>query len=116
MTDSEYEFLKIKAAVTGLSMQSYISKAVQNSVISSQELTDQVKEICATIHDMDRQLKGIANNINQLAHIANATGLPQSYEQIRSLTDNIEIIRREQNKEWLFLRQLIEDHEIPTQA
>ena len=116
MTDSEYESLRYKSAIAGLSMQEYLTKAVQNSVITSQELNDQLKDICLIMRDIDRQLKGVATNINQMAHISNATASLSSSENLTRLVANIEELRKEQNKEWLYLRQLIEAHEIPMKA
>ena len=66
ISTEQYYTLKAKALEAGITISECIRRCVMNSVIQ-QRLTPE-------IHDHIRKLCGMANNLNQIAHKANAQG------------------------------------------
>jgi hypothetical protein len=68
MATDEYGSLKAKSSEAGINQSEYIRQCIQTSFIKQRLTPELVNHI--------RQLSGMANNINQIAHKANATGYP----------------------------------------
>jgi len=79
VTEKEYERIKKKAANTTLKMEPFIRTCLTNKPI----------EPLPPVNWMDavRQMSGIANNINQIAHVANIskTVSEESISEIKEL-------------------------------
>lgn len=63
--------------------------------------------ISNTFADMMRQLRGLATNVNQIAHIANGTGQLPVVVALEKLGKEIEKLRSEEERRWQSIRQLI---------
>ena len=113
VTESEYEMVVSKAKKTGLSIQGYLIRAMKESVITSDETNTILTDMAAQIKDADRQLKGIAVNINQMAHSVNAGLQTVDIERLKIMVCEIDSNRKEQDKRWQFLRSLIEARAVP---
>ena len=100
MNDAEYDQLLLKVAESGVSIQSYmVSAALGVHLTTAQEmaaLNDQNRLFA----DMDKQLRGMGTNINQLAHTANATGSLPSRSQLKGLSDDVSELRKEIGNIW----------------
>ena len=66
MAMDEYGSLKNKAHEAGINQSEYIRQCIQASVVKQHITPELMNHI--------RQLSGMANNINQIAHKANAAG------------------------------------------
>ena len=64
LSPKEKEHLKAQAAACALKMEPYIRKLIMGSVIRPRPPDEYVKLL--------REINAIGNNINQIAHIANA--------------------------------------------
>ena len=64
LTEKEHKRLKEKAAACALKMEPYIRKLIMGSVIRPRPPDEYVKLL--------REINAVGNNINQIAHIANA--------------------------------------------
>lgn len=64
LSQKEKEHLKAQAAACALKMEPYIRKLIMGSVIRPRPPDEYVKLL--------REINAIGNNINQIAHIANA--------------------------------------------
>jgi len=64
MATEEWNTLKAKALDAGITISDCIRRSIVNAIIK-QRLTSE-------IHDLIRKLCGMANNLNQIAHKANA--------------------------------------------
>lgn len=68
MAMDEYGSLKAKSHEAGINQSEYIRQCIQVSIVKQRLTPELMNHI--------RQLSGMANNINQIAHKANAAGYP----------------------------------------
>jgi predicted DNA binding CopG/RHH family protein len=66
MASDEYDSLKAKAHEAGINQSEYTRQCIQASIVKQRITPELMNHI--------RQLSGMANNINQIAHKANAAG------------------------------------------
>ena len=107
MTDYEREYLNNMVEESGLSMQTFIIRAIKGAVIRPSDEIIVLKEISKTFADHERQLRGMATNINQLAHIANAQGDLPTEQQLVKISQLISDYRKESEEVWLLIRSSI---------
>ena len=107
MSDEEYTFLQGRLSQTGQTQQSYILNAIRGATIASLEEVKELQKLNKAFADMMRQLRGLATNVNQMAHIANGTGELPVVVDLEKLGKNIEGFRKEEESRWQLIRQLI---------
>ncbi len=107
MNDTEYDDLQNKVKESGLTQQSYIISAIKGSTIASSEEISVIKDISRSFADQDRQLRGLATNVNQMAHVANGQGLLPTVEKLDEISDKILEFRKEDDRRWLLIRQSV---------
>ena len=107
MSDEEYTFLQERLSLTGQTQQSYILNAIRGAKIVSEEEVKELQNMNKGFADMMRQLRGLATNVNQMAHIANGTGELPVVVALEKLGRNIEKFRKEEERRWQSIRQLI---------
>lgn len=107
MTDYEREYLDNMVEESGLSIQTFIIRAIKGAVIRPSDEIIVLKEISKTFADHERQLRGMATNINQLAHIANAQGDLPTKQQLAKISQLISDYRKESEEIWLLIRSSI---------
>lgn len=107
MNDAEYNVFQNKVKESGLTQQSYIISAIRDSNITSAEELEVIKDISKNFADQDRQLRGIATNINQMAHVANGQGLLPTVEKMDEIADMILEFRKEDDNRWRLIRQSV---------
>ena len=84
MATQEYISLKSKARLAGITLSEYVRQAIEKSEVKQRLSPEHLGHI--------RQLSGMANNINQIARKANATGFTEVYGELQNTTvqlDNI---------------------------
>ena len=107
MNDAEYDALQDKVKESGLTQQSYIISAIRGSSITSAEELAEIKEINKEFAEHDRLLRGMATNVNQMAHVANGKGLLATAEKLEELSDKIIDVRKEDDNRWRLIRQSV---------
>lgn len=107
MSDEEYRFLQGKVTESGLSQQSYIIRAIKGATITSSDEIAVLKEISKSFADLVKQLRGLATNVNQMAHIANAQGILPVTNELIQASSKISFYREECEKLWLLIRSSI---------
>ena len=107
MSDTEYDSLRNKVCESGLSQQSYIISAVLDSSVTSSDTIDVLKSISRTFAGVEQQLRGLGTNINQMAHIANGTGMTPSARELEHISDQVAEYRKECNSVWQSIRSSI---------
>ncbi len=88
LNSDEYLKLKRDAKTTGLKMEPYIRSLIMNTEIQPRPPDEYFKLI--------REINAIGNNINQIAHIANANGsigMSKINAAVKMVDDIMDIIR-----------------------
>lgn len=82
-TDEEYAALKGKADIAGMKMEPFVRQLVEGYTIKPRPPDSYVR--------LSQQVAAVGNNLNQLAHIANATGKvsDHSLQQAQQLMEEI---------------------------
>ena len=109
MTDAEYAAIQERINESGRTQQSYILNAALTTQVSSAEEISALKKLSVSFSDLVRQLRGIATNINQMAHLANRSGTLPSARELSRIYEQIANYREESEKLWLSIRSLITD-------
>ena len=107
MSDSEYDSLRDKVRESGLSQQSYIISAVLDSSVTTSDTIDVLKRISRTFAGVEQQLRGLGTNVNQMAHIANGTGIIPSARELEHISDQVTTYRKECDQVWQSIRSSI---------
>ena len=85
MNDEEYNAFRKRVIESGVSQQRFI-------------------EISRTFEDYVRQVRGMATNINQMAHVANGKGMIPQETELKKLAATVEGIGKESEKIWRSIR------------
>ena len=107
LNDKEYADLQAKVNESGLTQQSYIISAIRKAVIPSADEVSVLRDMENTLENYERQLRGIATNINQMAHIANGHGFIPEEAALENIADQITGFRKENNELWLSIKSSI---------
>lgn len=107
LSPDEYKLLQDKIDESGLTQQSFIINAIKGATIASSKELDVQKDISKSFSDLVRQLRGLATNVNQMAHIANGQGIIPSTETLNKTSYEINEFRKECEDIWQLIRLLI---------
>lgn len=107
MTDSEYDEFNNKVSNSGLSRQDFFIRMIKEIQINSAESLGELKRVNDTLSNLDRQLRGMATNVNQMARIANGTGILPSEKELAQINQKINEIRKELGEIWQSIRSSI---------
>ena len=107
MSDREYDCLQKKVSESGLSQQAYIIGAICNAKITSSDEVTVLKDVSRLFADHERQVRGMATNINQMAKVANSQGSVAGEEELKGLSDQIRDLRKESEDIWQSIRSSI---------
>lgn len=88
-------------------MFKYILNAIRGAIIVSSEEVKELQKLNKEFADTMRQLRGLATNVNQMAHIANGTGELPAVSALEKMGKAIEKFRKEEEHRWQSIRQLI---------
>ena len=104
MNDEEYDNFRKRVIESGVSQQRFIIGSIRKARVSSAEETGALKEISRTFEDYVRQVRGMATNINQMAHVANGKGMIPQETELKKLAATVEGIGEESEKIWRSIR------------
>lgn len=107
MTEDEYAALMMRVAESGQTQQSFIINAVLGAKVSSREEVKKLQKLSDQFADANRQLRGMAANINQMAHVANGYGQMPQQAQLEQLNQELQEFRKECDATWRLIRQSI---------
>lgn len=107
MTEDEYAAFMMKVAESGQTQQSFIINAVLGAKVSGREEVKELKKLSSQFADTNRQLRGMATNINQMAHVANGYGQIPQLSQLEQLHQELQLFRKECDVIWRSIRQSI---------
>ena len=107
MNDEEYDLLLDKMHRSGQTRQNVIISALKEATITTEEEIGELMHSNSLMADLLKQLRGMATNINQMAHMANATGQIASINELAKLNNQISDFRKEGESIWQLIRQSI---------
>ena len=107
MSDEEIALLKKKINETGQDQQTVILNAIAGHKTTSAEEVAELKESNKQFADAIRQLRGIGNNVNQIARYANTVGVIQDGVNLHQVSEEITSSTKECEKAWQLIRQSI---------
>ena len=107
MNDREYDRLQKKVSESGLSQQAYIIGAVCNAKITSSDEVAALKDVSRLFADHERQVRGMATNINQMAKVANSQGSVAAQEELERISGQVSALRKESEDLWQSIRSSI---------
>ncbi len=104
MNADEYALLQNKVKESGLTQQAYIINAIKETpIISSDEIAVQ-KELSKNFAVLVQQLRGLATNVNQMAHVANGQGYLPATQTLHETADEISKYHKESETIWQLIR------------
>lgn len=107
MTEDEYAVLAMKVAQSGQTQQAFIINSVLGAKVSGREEVKELQKLNGQFTDTNRQLRGMATNINQMAHVANGYGYIPQQAQLEQLCQELQLFRKECDAAWRLIRQSI---------
>ena len=107
MNDEEYKELEKMVAASGQLKQSYLLNAVLGAVIAPVEELAELRKLNQLMAEENRQLRGIAFNVNQLTRFVNRVGLAPQYRELYEILELLQKDRKEREELWQSIRQLL---------
>ena len=108
MTDEEYTLFKNKADSSGLSRQAFFIRLIKSARVNSSDELVELRKINEVVSDLDRQVRGLATNVNQMARIANGTGAVHTEKKLAEIFAEICRFRKEISDIWQSIRSSIQ--------
>ena len=106
-SDEEYKVLQERIKESGQTKSAYIINATLNGKVSSADDVNEMKEQSKLLLDIDKQLRGMGTNLNQMAHVANGKGIIPSADKLKEIEREVVDIKREVDDIWQSTRQSI---------
>lgn len=100
MSDEEIALLKKKVNETGQDQQTVILNVIAGHKTTSAEEVAELKESNKQFADAIRQLRGIGNNVNQIARYTNTVGVIQDGVNLHQVSEEIKSSTKECEKVW----------------
>lgn len=107
MNKAEYDLLQNKVKESGQTQQAVVIHAIAGLKIVSAEEIEELKKLNQMFADILSQLRGAATNLNQIARKMNTDGFILRMDVFNYLNQNILKYRKESEKIWRSIRQLI---------
>lgn len=107
MTKDEYRHLQEKLEQTGQTQQAFVVNAIAGALITTPAMALELGKINVSMAELIKQLRGMATNINQLAHRANGYMELPTVEKLEEINDEIDGLREEVSSIWQLIRQLV---------
>ena len=107
MNNAEYAELQAKVNDSGLTQQAYIISAVKYATVISSDEIAVLKDISKSFADLEKQLRGLATNVNQMAHVANGYGVLPTGKELEHLSAQLGDYRKESEQIWQSIRSSI---------
>lgn len=107
LSEEEFAQLENKVKQSGQTQQNFIIDACLNGEITSADVITEMRNKNKLIADIDKQLRGMGTNLNQMAHVANGQGIVPTETELVKIANEVSQIKREVSEEWLSTRQSI---------
>ena len=104
-----------KIHASGLTQQAYMINAARDTVITSSDTVAELKHLNKTFADFEQQLRGLATNVNQMAHVANGLGAIPTVSELQTISEQLASFRKESEAQWQSIRSLIKQQKVTGQ-
>lgn len=111
-SDEEYKVLQEKIKESGQTKSAYIINATLNGKVSSADDVNEMKKISKLLFDIDKQLRGMGTNLNQIARVANGKGILPTIDKLKDISAAVAELKKGADAIWLLIRQSI-GHQSP---
>ena len=115
MNEDEYNDITNKIHESGLTQQAYMINAARDTVITSSDTVAELKHLNKTFADFEQQLRGLATNVNQMAHVANGLGAIPTVKELQTISEQLASYRKESEAQWQSIRSLIKQQKVTGQ-
>lgn len=107
MNETEYVELQARVDESGLTQQAYIISAIRGAAIIPSDEIAVLKDISKTFAELEKQLRGLATNVNQMAHVANGSGNLPAENDLERLSVQLRNYRKDSEQIWQSIRSSI---------
>ena len=104
LSEEEYKKLENKVKQSGRTQQDYIIAASISGQITSSDGLIEMENRNKLLADIDRQLRGMGTNLNQMARVANGQGAIPTAEKMIQIANEVIRIKKEVDEQWLSTR------------
>ena len=115
MNDAEYARFRKSVKTAGITQQAYIINAVDHASVPSSEQISVLKDLSCTFAEYTKQLRGLATNVNQMAHVANSMGIIPSGKELADISSQLNEYRKECAETWQSIRSSISPQKVTEQ-
>lgn len=106
LTGDEYQKLKAEVEELGITCQEYGERALFHKIILDRGEQEMLEKLLEETKEIKLQLRKIGVNLNQMAHVVNATGAMPELRRIQELQEDINYYGMEVDDVWQSLKQL----------
>lgn len=106
LTETEYQQLKAEAEELGITCQEYGERTLFHKIILDRDEQEMLEKLLEETKEIKLQLRKIGVNLNQMAHVANATGAMPKLRKIQELQEDISYYGMEVDDLWQSSKQL----------
>ena len=103
LNDSEYNTFIQHLTQSGLTKQDFVLDAITKPSIISSDYISELHKLNQNVANYNRKVSGMAVNINQIAHKANATDVVDIHA-IENATNEISKVKKEGENIWHLIR------------
>ena len=104
MDESEHNNFKNKLNITGLSQREYIQRLIDNRAILSDEAEKTLRALLNAVAGLTEQVRRIGVNVNQLARVANRSGVLPTIRQLDSISGQLNELEMEASELWQYIK------------
>ena len=103
LSQAEYELMQRKLAESGMSRNAFLIRLISDAQIYPRDL---LMELCLEYRIMNRLIRGIGTNINQIARVANATKAVPSKNLLVDMYQDVQVVKTNLQPLWEEARRM----------
>ena len=103
LSEEEYQMLQRKLAVAGMNRNAFLVKLISGAEIYPR---DMLLKLCIEYQIMNRLIRGIGTNINQITKVANSTKAVPSAKLLVDMHQDIQVMKRNLQPLWEETRRI----------
>lgn len=104
LSESEFKQLQVKVAEAGMNRNSFLVHLITGAEIYPR---DMLMQLCLEYQIMNRLIRGIGTNVNQMAKVANATKSTPSAKLLVDMYQDVQTLRHNLQPLWEETRRMV---------